>query len=64
MMGNGAFVLLKAGSRGPKTAKQVEIRLAVLLKILEIAGLGHETRPQRRRTGVKRDLMQISAGYA
>jgi hypothetical protein len=34
MMGGGAFILLKAGSGGPKTAKQAEIRLAVLLKIL------------------------------
>jgi hypothetical protein len=36
MMGGGAFILLKTGRSGPKTAKQVEIRLAVLLKILSI----------------------------
>jgi hypothetical protein len=37
MMGGGAFILLKAPRGGPKTAKQVEIRLAILLKILAIA---------------------------
>jgi hypothetical protein len=42
MMGGGAFVLLKAGQTGPKTGKQVEIRLANLLKILPIAGVGPE----------------------
>jgi hypothetical protein len=31
-----AFVLLKAGRRRPKSAKQAEIRLADLLKILQI----------------------------
>jgi hypothetical protein len=34
MMGGGAFILLKAGLKGPETAKQAEIGLAVLLKIL------------------------------
>jgi hypothetical protein len=34
MMGGGAFILLKAGGRGPETAKQAEIRLAVLRRIL------------------------------
>jgi hypothetical protein len=34
MMGDGAFILLKVGSEGPETAKQAEIRVAVLLKIL------------------------------
>jgi hypothetical protein len=33
-MGGGAFILLKTGVRGRETPKQVEIRLAVLLKIL------------------------------
>jgi hypothetical protein len=37
MMGGAAFTLLKAGRAGPKSAKQVEIRLANLLKILGIA---------------------------
>jgi hypothetical protein len=37
MMGGGAFTLLKAGRPWPKSAKQVEIRLAILPKILRIA---------------------------
>jgi hypothetical protein len=37
MMGGAAFTLLKAGRAGPKSAKQVEIRLANLPKILGIA---------------------------
>jgi hypothetical protein len=42
-MDGGAFSLLKADRLGPETAKQAEIRLANLLKILAIAvffGLG------------------------
>jgi len=34
MMGGGTFILLKAGCSGPESAKQAEIRLAILLKIL------------------------------
>jgi hypothetical protein len=34
MMGGGAFTPLKVGRAGPKSAKQVEIGLAILLKIL------------------------------
>jgi hypothetical protein len=34
MMGGAAFTLLKAGCAVPKSAKQVEIRLAILSKIL------------------------------
>jgi hypothetical protein len=34
MMGGGAFILLKVGRSGPETAKQTEIRLAILRKIL------------------------------
>ena len=64
MMGGGAFVLLKAGRGGPKTAKQVEIRLAILLKILRIEGLqateGPRQGPQRPAGLI---LMTISAGY-
>jgi hypothetical protein len=37
MMGGGAFILLKVGHPWPETAKQAEIRLANLLKILRIA---------------------------
>ena len=35
-MGGGAFVLLKTGRYRPESAKQAEIRLAILLKILRI----------------------------
>jgi hypothetical protein len=35
-MGGGAFKLLKTGHIGPESAKQVEIRLANLRKILSI----------------------------
>ena len=37
MMGGEAFLLLKAGLVGPETAKQAEICLAILLKIVQIA---------------------------
>jgi hypothetical protein len=40
MMGGGAFILLKAGRPWPESAKQAEIRLACLLKILQIARFG------------------------
>jgi hypothetical protein len=40
MMGGGAFILLKAGRPWPESAKQAEIRLANLLKILSIAPFG------------------------
>ena len=36
-MRGGAFLQLKVGRAGPKTAKQTKIRLANLLKILRIA---------------------------
>ena len=36
-MAGGTFVLLKGGGAGPESAKQTEIRLANLLKILVIA---------------------------
>jgi hypothetical protein len=42
-MGGGALILLKSGQIGPKTAKQAEIRLANLLKILGNAS----PKPQR-----------------
>jgi hypothetical protein len=40
MMGGAAFTLLKTGPAGAKSAKQVEIRLAILPKILCIAPEG------------------------
>jgi hypothetical protein len=33
-MGGGTFILLKTGRAGPKSTRQAEIRLAILLKIL------------------------------
>jgi hypothetical protein len=35
-MGGRAFLLLKAGDSRPESSEQVEIRLAILLKILHI----------------------------
>jgi hypothetical protein len=46
-MSGGAFSLLKSGQNGPETAKQAEIRLANLLKILDI-GLSREAKPSPR----------------
>jgi hypothetical protein len=40
MMGGGAFLLLKVGRNGPESAKQAEIRLAILPKILSIGRPG------------------------
>jgi hypothetical protein len=43
-MSGGAFILLKSGQNGRESAKQAEIRLANLLKILGIgASRGYET---------------------
>jgi hypothetical protein len=61
-MGGGAFILLKSQRAGPESAKQVEIRLANLLKILSIAVTG----PKRlARTGddMRRLYREISSGY-
>jgi len=49
MMGGGAFILLKVSHCWPETAKQAEIRLANLLKILWIAGFGGENTSQGRK---------------
>jgi hypothetical protein len=49
-MSGGAFILLKSGQNGPETAKQAEIRLANLQKILGIGasgGLKRSPRPGR-----------------
>jgi hypothetical protein len=53
-MGGRAFILLKAGCPGPKSAKQTEIRLATLLKILHTTRSGVESplaMCERRRGG-------------
>jgi hypothetical protein len=47
MMGGGAFFLLKTGSRRPESAKQAEIHLAILLKIVQIAGFWAENHSQK-----------------
>jgi hypothetical protein len=44
MMGGGAFILLKTGCIWPESAKQTEIRLANLPKILSIVRFW-ETKP-------------------
>jgi len=44
-MGGAAFDLLKTGRSGPESAKQAEIRLADLLKILRIAWSQAPSRP-------------------
>jgi hypothetical protein len=49
MMGGGTSVLLNGGRAWLETAKQTEIRLAILLKMLQIVILGQEGR-----AGVKR----------
>jgi hypothetical protein len=64
MMGGRAFTLLKAGGVGPKNAKQVEIRLAILLKILRIARSGEQKIPRGDRKDVRLlSLAVVSAGY-
>src|ERR1700689_1944032 len=40
MMGGGTFIPLNAGRPWPESAKQTEIRLAILLKMLQIAHFG------------------------
>jgi hypothetical protein len=40
MMGGGTFILVNAGRAWPESAKQAEIRLATLLKMLQIAHFG------------------------
>jgi hypothetical protein len=59
MMGGGAFTLLKAGRAGPKSAKQAEIRLAILSKILRIAA----RRGQNLLAGAEKtyDLLRFAA---
>jgi hypothetical protein len=40
MMGGGPFILLNAARPWPESAKQPEIRLAILQKMLQIAHFG------------------------
>jgi len=57
MMGGGAFILLKAGRLWPESAKQAEIRLAILLKILHIARFGTLSSRQGWKEGCKGPAM-------
>jgi hypothetical protein len=62
-LGGVAFILLKAGRFWPESAKQAEIRLAILLKILQISGSGGEFPSQRRKARAKVVLAGVSVGY-
>jgi hypothetical protein len=62
MMGGGTFILLKVGHFGPKSAKQTEIRLAGLPKILKIA-FSRRKSASRTEGRVGCVLAPISAGY-
>jgi hypothetical protein len=53
MMGEGAFILLKGGRRWPESAKQAEIRLAILLKILQIVGFWGQNHPAKGETHMR-----------
>jgi hypothetical protein len=55
----GAFILFKAARVGPKTAKQAEIRLADLLKILRIAGSEGQNRSRGRKGCARASFRRI-----
>ncbi len=55
MMGGGAFIPLKAGQNGLKSAKQAEIGLANLLIILRISRFGTQKLRQNRKRCAKVD---------
>ena len=63
MMGGGAFILLKAGRPRPESAKQTEIRLAILPKMLQIAHFGTAALANGRKEHPMVVLTAISAGY-
>jgi hypothetical protein len=63
MMGGAAFILLKAGQTRPESAKQAEIRLAILLKILRIARFAGKNPRQSRTARAVVAFATISAGY-
>jgi hypothetical protein len=56
MIGGCAFILLKGARAGPESAKQAEIRLANLLKILSVShpAPGHGGRAANARSGTPR----------
>jgi hypothetical protein len=64
MMGGVAFIRLKSGGAGPKSTQQVEIRLAILLKILGTAARRPSRFPRGRGKDVRLlSLAAISAPY-
>jgi len=63
MMGGGTFILLKAGRRWPESAKQTEIRLATLPKMLQIAHFGTAALACGRKGHPMVVFTAISAGY-
>jgi hypothetical protein len=62
-MGGGGFLLLKAGDSPPESSKQAEIRLAILLKILQIRLFRRRNAIARRRGHAMVVFMAISAVY-
>jgi hypothetical protein len=59
MMGGVTFILLKPAAAGGKSAKQAEIHLAILLRILSIA----RPHPQRGAVTSARRSSWISVQY-
>jgi hypothetical protein len=64
-MGGRAFILLKVGCIGPKSMKQVEIRLVDLPTILRIAGRNRGSLLQKwsrvaRRDDVRKDFRDMA----
>jgi hypothetical protein len=57
MLGRGAFILLKVGRGRRESAKQAEIRLATLLKILRIS-------PPEPRKPAKKSVGVVSAAFS
>jgi hypothetical protein len=62
-MGGGTSILLKAGRARPESAKQAEIRLANLWRILRIARFGATKPRQDRQRHAKVAFLAISVGY-
>ena len=65
-MGGGTFILLKTGRYRPKSAKQAESRLAILLKILRIwrSRKGVPDSSRLRRKGHAVVVVRIPSGMA
>jgi len=63
MMGGGSFILLKVGRPWPESAKQAEIRLAILLKMLQIAHFGTAALASGLKGHPMVAINVISAGY-